>query len=96
VPQDALVDWVRQETATAVGAADGESRTSTPADSGAPLRQLFSDAGFDRLGERFTIKDATPASKKLGKLLKGRDWTGGLSDCMAVDRGRVCCSAHAV
>jgi hypothetical protein len=37
------------------------------------LSELFSEAGFDKLGERFTIKNAMPALKKLGKLLIGRD-----------------------
>jgi excisionase family DNA binding protein len=71
VPQDALVKWVRQETATAIRAADEVQPVATT--SAATLDELFSEAGFDRLGERFTIKDATAPLKKLGKLLKRRD-----------------------
>lgn len=73
VPQDALVKWVRQETATAIGVVDGVEGEPTAAESAAALNELFLEAGFDHLGERFTIKDAMPALKKLGKLLKGRD-----------------------
>jgi excisionase family DNA binding protein len=73
VPQDALVKWVRQETATAIGVVDGAAGAAAAAESAVALNELFLEAGFDRLGERFTIKDAMPALKKLGKLVKGRD-----------------------
>ena len=73
VPQDALVKWVRQETATAIGVADGVPDTPTNTEKASSLNELLSEAGFDRLGKRFTIRDATPALKRLGKLLKGRD-----------------------
>jgi excisionase family DNA binding protein len=72
VPQDALVKWVRQETASAISAAD-HADTALAQDSEATLNELFSEAGFNRLGERFTIKDVMPALRKLGKLMRGRD-----------------------
>jgi excisionase family DNA binding protein len=71
VPQDALVNWVRQETATAVTMA--ESIGGSASSGRSSIDELFSEAGFDELGERLTIKDVMPALKRLAKLLKGRD-----------------------
>ena len=56
-----------------MGAAEGADAAPPTTESAASLNELFSEAGFDKLGERFAIKDAMPALKTLGKLLKGRD-----------------------
>lgn len=68
VPQTALLDWVHQQTASAMGAAGVEAAS---AGGSGHIDVLFDKAGFDQLGDRFTIQQAAPALKRIASLLKG-------------------------